>query len=187
MGIVFAEAVWYQNRVDNMIRFVQNSQFVSQPHNFGSARVAGLETRARVRLHRALDVNGNYVYQLSENRSPLFYENRNDLPNAPRHALSARITATTKRGLATHYEVSRDSKHYLDRANLRSVPERTLHGVGVRVEFTAGTRLALEIRNLTDNQTADLWGFPLPGRSFFVSIQADRSPRKHHTTKGGYP
>ena len=186
-GLVFAEAVWYQNRVDNMIRFVQNSQFVSQPHNFGSARVTGLETRARVRLRRAFDVNGNYVYQLLENRSPLFYENRNDLPNAPRHALNARVTATTKRGLATHYEVSRDSKHYLDRANLRSVPERTLHGAGARVELTAGTLLALEIRNLTDNQTADLWGFPLPGRSFFVSIQADRSPWKHHTTKGGYP
>ena len=27
-----------------------------------------------------------------------------------------------------------------------------------------------EIRNITDNQIADIWGYPLPGRSFFVNI-----------------
>jgi outer membrane cobalamin receptor len=170
-GLVFAEAVWYQNRVDNMIRFVQNSQFVSQPHNFGSARLSGLETRARLRLRPFVHINGNYAYQRAENRSPLSYERGNDLPNAPRHALSARVVASSSRGAEAHYELGRDSRHFLDRANLQPVAARTLHGVGVRINLPASASLALEVRNVTDNQTADLWGFPLPGRSLFASIQ----------------
>jgi len=171
-GLVFAEAVWYQNRVDNMIRFVQNSQFVSQPHNIGSARLSGLELRSHLRVRAIIDVTGNYVYQRPENQSPFSFENGNDLPNAPRHALNARIVARDKRG-ALHYEVGRDSRHYLDRANLRPVRARILHGVGANVALNAGTSLDLEVKNLTNNQTADLWGFPLPGRSFFASIRMD--------------
>jgi hypothetical protein len=41
------------------------------------------------------------------------------------------------------------------------------------VALNAGTSLDLEVKNLTNNQTADLWGFPLPGRSFFASIRMD--------------
>jgi|GEM_PF-244927 len=170
-GVVFAEAIWYQNRVDDMIRFVQNSQFVSQPHNFGGARLSGLETRARLRLRSRFDVNGNYTYQRPENRSPFSYERGNDLPNAPRHALTARVVVRPHEGWQAHYEIGHDSRHYLDRANLQPVPARTLHGVGVRHEMQTGASLAFEVRNVTDNQTADLWGFPLPGRSFFASIQ----------------
>ena len=180
-GLVFAEAVWYQNRVDNMIRFVQNSQFVSQPHNIGSTHLSGLELRTRLRLRSAIDINGNYVYQRPENRSPFAYEDGNDLPNAPRQAMNTRIVATAKQR-QVHYEIGRDSRHFLDRANLRPVPARTLHGVGARVEVYPGTWLEVEIRNLTDNQTADLWGFPLPGRSFFTSLQMDATysrTRKH--------
>lgn len=170
-GVVFAEAVWYQNRVDNMIRFVQNSQFVSQPHNFGGARLSGVETRTRLRLRSRVDVNGNYTYQRPENRSPFAYERGNDLPNAPRHAVIARVVARPARGWHAHYEIGHDSRHFLDRANLQPVPARTLHGVGVRYEMQAGISLSFEARNVTDNQTADLWGFPLPGRSFFASVQ----------------
>ena len=204
-GLAFAEVVWYQNRVDNLIRFVQNSQFVSQPHNIGRARMSGIEASARVRLHPAFQVNGNYVYQHAENRSPFPYENGNDLPNAPPHALNGRAVATWGRG-AAHYEISRESRHFLDRANLRPVVARALHGAGARIQVAAAMQLTLEVKNLTDNQAADLWGFPLPGRSFFASVQIDvgdqsssgtpsNRPRSHATTHsrntvhttGGYP
>ena len=35
--------------------------------------------------------------------------------------------------------------------------------------------LGAEVRNLTDNQVADLWGYPLPGLAAFLSIDIDFS------------
>ena len=185
-GLTFAEVAGYRNRVDDMIRFVQNSQFVSQSHNIGRARLSGIEARASVRLHPALQVNGNYVYQHAENRSPFSYEKGNDLPNAPPHALNGRAVATWGWGTA-HYEISRESSHFLDRANLRPVAARALHGAGAGIQVAAATQLTLEVRNLTDNRAADLWGFPLPGRSFFASVQIDISDQMNGTQSQAGP
>ena len=57
------------------------------------------------------------------------------------------------------------------------MPRRIVHGVGGRTQLGprrgANTEVFLEVRNLTANQVADLWGYPLPGRSYFVAIQQD--------------
>jgi len=164
-----AEVAWYDNRTDDLIRFIQNSQRVSRPQNMGRTRTRGLEMRAQVRPLERLRLAGNYVYQLPENRSPYAYERGNDLPNAPRHRLNLR-TSTRLGRVSLYHELSRESRHYLDRANLRPIPRRTVHGLGGSLALGSGVRLSWEVRNLTDNQVADLWGYPLPGRAAFASL-----------------
>ncbi|MFH1570491.1 MAG: TonB-dependent receptor [Gemmatimonadota bacterium] len=175
-GVELVEIAAYDNRTDDLIRFIQNSQRVSRPQNIGRARTRGLETRAQARLWQRVTLAGNYVYQRPENLSPYSYERGNDLPNAPRHRAHLRLGATAAR-LGAHCEVSRESRHFLDRANLRLVPRRTIHNLGATAVLAAGLDLSFEVRNLSDNQVADLWGYPLPGRAFFASIRYDLTSR----------
>jgi len=73
---------------------------------------------------------------------------------------------------------------------LSKVPARALAGTGVRVEVAGGFTASLAVENLTDvrieyvphdpaprpdltetpRALADVAGFPLPGRTFYVSL-----------------
>ena len=176
-GLILAEVAFYDNRVENLIRFVQNSQQVSRPHNIGESALRGVETRLQVHLVSIIHINGSYVYQRAENRSPYSFEYGNDLPSAPRHRLNSRIALHANRS-SIHYALSHESRHFLDRANLRSVPERTVHNLGGDSKLPYELGLAWEVGNLTNNQVADLWGYPLPGRAYYVSLRYEFS----HTT-----
>ena len=59
---------------------------------------------------------------------------------------------------------------HVDRANLRPVTQRTLYNGGLRRALIPSTALTLEVHNITDNQVADLWGYPLPGRSYSMTL-----------------
>ena len=172
VGLALAEVVYYHNRVEDLIRFMQNSQRVSRPHNMGRALLRGVETRVEARLLPRLVLRGNYAYQRTENRTPFSFEWGNDLPNAPRHRLNVRVSLDLGRA-EIYGEFSRESQHFLDRANLRTVPVRALYNLGGTVPLVEDIALSWELRNLTDNQVADLWGYPLPGRSYGVSVQYD--------------
>ena len=170
VGLALVEVVYYRNRVEDLIRFMQNSQRVSRPYNLGRALLRGVETRVEARLLPRLVLRGNYAYQRTENRTPFSFERGNDLPNAPRHRLNARVSLNLGRA-ELYGEFSRESRHFLDRANLRTVPVRALYNLGGAVPLVEGIALSWELRNLTDNQVADLWGYPLPGRSYGLSMQ----------------
>ncbi len=164
-----AELSLFSNNVKRLIRFVQNSQYVSRPHNIGKARIRGIETRAMVKLGETAGMDARYAYQNAENRSSFPHERGNDLPNAPRHIVHVNADLS----VGNHdlrYELSRESQHFLDKANLREVPGRFVHSAVARRRLWAASEFKLEVRNLTDDQVVDLWGYPLPGRSLFVSV-----------------
>jgi hypothetical protein len=69
------------------------------------------------------------------------------------------------------YEANVIADNFLDRANVRRVDSRILHDVTLAVELpVAALRLTVEGKNLGDDRTRDVLGFPLPGRSFFVTL-----------------
>jgi outer membrane cobalamin receptor len=174
-GLVrLVELMAYHNDVDDMIRFVQNSQYVSRAQNLGRARLRGIESRLSGALGGRLSWLVGYTHQRAENRSAIGFEHGNDLPNSPRHQLRGRASLVVA-GATLSWEGHRDSRSFLDRANLRPVPARTVHTVGLSLRPLPAVRLAAEVRNLTDNQVADLWGYPLPGRALFLSLDIDRS------------
>ena len=111
-GVLAAEVVHYRNVVDDLIRFIQNSQRVSRPHNIGQGRTHGVELRVQARWSRVVQVGGSYVYQHAENRFPYLYERGNDLPNSPRHTLNGRLSLSRGQ-VSARYELSRESRHFL--------------------------------------------------------------------------
>jgi hypothetical protein len=88
------------------------------------------------------------------------------------------------------FDASWISDAYLDQANLQVVPSRVLLGCGARIEIVRSLGISLAVANLANLRVqelplvpppsptitsaptalADLQGFPLPGRSFYVTV-----------------
>jgi len=108
------------------------------------------------------------------------------VPRTPSHLAYARAELA-RRGAALWLDAALRSTAYLDEANFQRVPGRALIGAGARVPLGFGLAAALAVANLTDARVvttppdrpidaptrtalADLAGFPLPGRSFYLSL-----------------
>ena len=168
------EVVYYRNSIDDLIRFVQSTQQVSQPYNIDETSLSGVETKFNIRFGSRFSVGSNYVYQRARSRAPFSYERGNDLPNAPRHRFGLDLSASWS-GSGFRYSFNRESRSFIDRANLNPVPARSVHGIAIDIPLIEGASITMEVRNLGNNQIADVWGYPLPGRSYFVSVALDRT------------
>ncbi|MDE3001110.1 MAG: TonB-dependent receptor [Gemmatimonadota bacterium] len=168
------ELAFFDQRYEDLIQFVHTSQATSRPVNIGKARVYGLELTAQRRFGAGFSLSGNYTFQDARDRSAIPYLTGNILPNRPPHALFARATARLGRWTLV-YDYSVEDGSFLDQANRRPLTMRQIHNAGVKVDAGMRLQIGLEARNLTGAQIADTWGFPLPGRAFFVSIKTEQA------------
>jgi outer membrane receptor protein involved in Fe transport len=182
------EYVYFDNEIDDLIVFVQNSQRLVTPENVGRAVVRGHEVSARGRLAERLALVLNYTHQDAIDQGedvPVLRGNQ--LPGRPRDEFYARLALSWSprrpiRGLgapaALHpelfYDVNLIAENFLNRANTEEVGSRALHGVGVSFglpgERWRPLRFTVEVRNLTDDETRDALGFPLPGRAISGTV-----------------
>jgi outer membrane receptor protein involved in Fe transport len=121
---------------------------------------------------RHLRLYGNYTFQDTEDTSNTFSRG-NALPGRPRHELHQAVELFANLGKIV-YEVEYIADNFLDRANdpFVAVDSRLLHNVSVTVlPLGKALKLTFEAKNLTDNHIKDFRGFPLPGRSFFGTVE----------------
>jgi iron complex outermembrane receptor protein len=166
---LFVELSYFENEVDNLILFFPNSQYTTKPSNIGAARIRGAEISAGAALG-AFDVAAGYTYLDTEDTSDIPYYRGNDLPSRPAHDLNASLSWAL-RALRTTWEFQYLGANFMDRANLREADARSLHSLIFALRTPVdGLSLSVEGRNLTDQQVADVSGFPLPGRSVYSTI-----------------
>lgn len=195
LGIVdriLVEASAFGTRAKDTIAF-EPSGLVTRALNVSNSQSYGGELVASARLARAVSLTANYTrlvtQQLSDDAS---YANK-ALPRQPGHAIYARVDVLRRvlgRRASLWLDGSYQSTTYLDQANLRSVPGRVLAGAGARLELAGGLAVAFAIENATDERIqylpldppprpdltetptalVDLAGFPLPGRTLYVSL-----------------
>ena len=166
------ELAFFDQRYDDLIQFVHSSQATSRPVNIGRARVYGLEMTAQRRFGPRFNISGNYTFQNARDRSTIPYLTGNVLPNRPPHALFVRATARTGRWTLV-YDYSLEDGSFLDQANRRPISMRQIHNAGVKVDTGPRLQVGLEAKNISGAQFADTWGYPLPGRAFFVSVKTE--------------
>ena len=167
---LFFEVVYLDNQVENLILFFPNSQYTSHPQNIGSARIKGFEISASSHFSDWLRLAGNYSYLDGKDTGPIPYYNGNELAGRPRHDLALSFDVIHRVGKLS-YEYQRIGANYLDPANQMKIPARDIHNVALRWSpFDMATALTVEGRNITDNRLSDVSGFPLPGRSLFVTL-----------------
>ncbi len=176
----------FDNRVDDLIVLVPSSVSVFKPVNIADARIQGNEIAAQVEVWRRIAVSANFTQQDAREISDVPFRNGNQLPGRPaeegyvRLDLSWSPTRPLPFGAATArlwpgrlwFDANLIADNFLDTANTQLVPSRSLFGIGFELQVPPlhGVTLGLALRNLTDDRTEDVLGFPLPGRSVFATV-----------------
>ncbi len=184
----------------DLIVYVQNSQRTVVPVNADAARLAGVEGAV------ALDVAGVLSHRLAwgflDPRAvdPAEGLDGRWLPNQPRWRLTARTTVDAADTVAVGHGLRHLGPTFADRVNLDPLPARTVHDVWLRVRPAPGWPVVeLALRNVADRLAADVAanplaadaaeavqarqpvtdaaGYPLPGRSVWLTLSWSRQPR----------
>lgn len=175
VAIRLAGAV-FRNRVDHWITFLPQSQRTFVARNIGSARIEGDEWSWRL---AASGSQPRFCLEGSLTRLDArdlgvdisWYAGR-VLPGRPARELHQR--AELRLGaVLLGYDYEHLGRNYLDRRNREVVARRDLHGLEARAGWR-GLGLHAGIRNLTDERAADVAGFPLPGRTIYVTTTYTR-------------
>jgi iron complex outermembrane receptor protein len=166
----FLEYAYFGSNADDLIVFVQNSQTTAIAQNIGSAEIRGHEVSWSLTTSGHLRLYGNYTLQDATDTSNNLSRG-NALPGRPRHEVHQAVELFTDLGKIV-YEFDYTGRNFLDRANAFVVDHRLLHHVSLTVlPFGKALKFTFEAKNITDNQIADVRGFPLPGRSFFGTVE----------------
>jgi len=168
----------YEQHARELIAYMGNAASSVRAVNISRARIRGEELSGRLELPRGVSFSGWWTWQSTLNQGRVVAERGRRLPLRPeRHAFGQ---------LGWHgrlFELSADleylSEDFLDGANRKRVGSRTFTGVSAGIRALPGARLLLEAKNLGDVRAADVAGFPLPGRSLFLSCEWDAAPHAH--------
>lgn len=177
-GAFEARLALFDARTDDKIIFLQNSQRTSKAVNIGAARTRGLECELAVRDAGGSRLAGNLTWQDARDRSGLPAWDGKRLPFLS--PVELRIYgATTRGGFEPWLEWTYQSGNPRDRADteLDRAPARARVSVGVSrmvpapwLGPKATMRLGATVENLTDNDVYDVEGFPLPGRTWRLTV-----------------
>ncbi len=178
------EYAYFDNQIDDVIVVVPTSVSVFTSRNVSAAQVSGHEVSAALRLWDLVGLAANYTNQDAVDDSDVVFRQGKQLPGRPAHEAYARIELGWSRerplpfgGFAARLwpgrvwgDLNLIADNFLDTANTQVVPRRDLYGIGVEVRPLAPLRVAVEIKNLTNDQTRDALDFPLPGRSVYATV-----------------
>jgi iron complex outermembrane receptor protein len=190
---IFLEADAFAHRAHDTIALITSAGFVARAANIGDTQAYGAELVASARYAQVLSVTASYTRLVTEQLAGDPSVNGKPVPREPGHALNARAEVAHRvldHHAAMWLETTWQATSFLDPANLGQVPARLLIGAGVRAEIIGGLSLALSAANLTDLRVThvpldpppspqlteaptaltDVAGFPLPGRSFYLSL-----------------
>ena len=173
---VSADAALFAARVHDLIDFQQGGG-VQRARNVGEARILGAEVALAARAGGHVRLVGQGTFTDARDVGAVSAGLGRRLPHRPRLRLYGRPEARRlplllgwRAGL--HADVDVTSGNYLDAANLVAVPARVLVGAGASVESPRSAwRIVVSAQNLGDARIHDLAGFPLPGRSLFLTLQ----------------
>lgn len=170
-----ANAFW--SLYDDLILYELYAPMRARPYNFGRAETWGGELEAAARAG-PVSASAAYTLSFSANRmdDPRYLDK--ELPYRPRHRLHARLGVEWWR-LEAHAEADAQSEQFLNRTNTDELKGRVRFDLGASVVLDRDLGLALHasVQNLFDSWDQDLYGYPLPGRSFFLAVRFDSQHR----------
>ncbi len=147
--------------------------FRVKPFNIGSAWIEGVEAAVSTRPMASLTIEASYSLLVTWNDDPQSMYFGDPLPyRPPQHAHGRAVwqdgplMATLEADLASGQPLN-------DSGTIRLPGYFVLDaGAGVRLLAKPEVWLTAEAKNLTNAQALDIFGYPLPGTSFFVTLRA---------------
>lgn len=136
-----------------------------------------MELEARGRPFADAELEASYTLALSQDLrdDPRFF--LKELPYRPRHKARARASFGPE-ALRAHLEVDYQSAAAMNRTGTLTLPGRVLLSAGVSYRVFSAPRLVASVvaKNLLDVHSQDFDGYPLPGRSLFLTLTAATNP-----------
>lgn len=163
----------YHSERDSLIYFIQNSQRSFVAKNLESAVARGLEFSTHLEIGKPLRFEGAFTTQEVRHRCSIPLWEEKWLPYISPREYFGRLSWRQGR-FTVRYEYNYFDGYYRDRANTEEdrAEARAYHNAGARAEIR-GTRMIVDfdVQNLSDNKTSDVFGYPLPGRTWYVTTQ----------------
>jgi len=164
------EAVAFARRVRDLIQFLPVSLGVAKAVNLQAAEIAGLELAAGWTLPAGFRLDASGTLQDARDDSGGSADDK-PLVSQPRH-LGWLSTSWRWQKFSTRWDVTYVGENSTDRQNTPALrlPSRVIHDLLLAFDGPRGLRLSLDLRNLLDRRTLDVWRYPLPGRTVFAGI-----------------
>jgi iron complex outermembrane receptor protein len=172
----YVEYAYFQSQIDDMIIFFQNSQRTIRATNIGGALIGGHELSFGLGLFDSIGVSGNYTFQSAVDRGDVPFWRDNQLPFRPMHEAFGRVEYGPGGRFRVFAEANYVSGNYWDRSNLFEVEDRRIYNLGATATAYQKNEVVVNVtgegKNLADERIADVAGYPLPGVSYYLTIQA---------------
>ena len=160
----------------DLICFRPNSESRVTTGNVGRARILGVEASASVDWRSYLRFLGQTTFTDARDMENVSGSYGKQLPYRPRLRAYARpelrnlaLVGRWRWGIYADLDVT--SGNYLGSSNLAEVKARVLFGAGGQISAPHwGLRLVASAQNLADTPVVDFAGYPLPGRSVFLTL-----------------
>ena len=165
--------IYFRNDIKNQIIWVPISATTIQPINTYDVKTNGVETSLSLQPVSFLDIESNYTWLIAR-----FKSNDLQLPGRPRHKWNNRIGIhrdfTKKFGGNLFGEYEYTSSLPVNTQNTVFIAPRSIFNAGATARLSANSwgayTLTFEAKDITNMQIYDARGFPLPRRSFFVTL-----------------
>lgn len=180
-GRLSLDAFAFARRASDLVRWRRSSLEALSPFNVAEARLLGVELAASADLlsHLRLEVAGTLLDPRETTDDPLLDPTPNDLlPNTARSSGSllgelyheAAPGPLSRLSLGLRYQ--HKSSRFEDPAGQNVLPAQGFWDVELSAQAASGqVALRAAARNVTDAQTSDLIGLPVPGRSFHAAFE----------------
>lgn len=170
----------YFNKVKDKIVAISPSLFVWKMMNAAKAEVKGVDVNAHAELRLSkglrLKLNGAYSYQSSVDLSdPASNVYKMQVPYTPKHMGSVSATFSTPWVNISYSLVACGVRYYFpENIKQNEVPAYWDHSISANRSFQIGKNSRLQLQadllNLTDDNYKIIHGYPMPGRSFRISV-----------------
>lgn len=165
------EASVFRNRLKDLINFIYDARGVGRAENIARAEIEGLELRNSFTLGKHFRVSQNCTWQDPLGKSDIDDEDDKLLPGRAKKEYFGRAELFWDWG-KLFYEISHTGRYFHDRGNRVPAQKQTLANLGLSLKYRAFT-VGFEVKNLNDRDVADIAGYPLPGRSYYFTAQAE--------------
>lgn len=169
-------SVFYNKGKDLIQRRSYGDYLISE--NIGKSRIIGVETWSRASwIDNRVTGRLAVAWQDAKNRSDetVFRKRRyydKQLPYHPTWKAATTLKWTITDRIRLGWDMDYESSCYKGPSNLdeEMLDSRTIHSAEVTVNFYSALDATFEAVNLTDNHAPDRWGYPKPGRGYYLTL-----------------
>ncbi|WP_374949720.1 TonB-dependent receptor plug domain-containing protein [Mucilaginibacter sp.] len=182
--ITLTSDAYYNHVTDKILAIPNKNPAIFSFSNLGKVDIKGIDVGLKTQTQTQTQqrngwygsLSANYTYQEALDKSdPASSTYKNQIPYTPKHSLALNLGANYKR-LGVFYNQVLSSSRYYTGNNTPDyfVPGYTVSDASATYQLKSGKApvgLALELNNIFNNNYSIIRSYPMPGRSYRLSIQ----------------